>query len=145
MRYVSFPPFACHYLLYMSPSWCAVFSGERKPLGLKRVWQFLELSKSLWCVSRSKLGFVCFPYVWHSCHGWLWLCGAWIQHAVVNCCFFILPFLIQWQSLSLGAFQAKIPQSWQQPTAHQLGSTEKRKQKMRYEVCMGWEKSKRAR
>lgn len=84
------PPWACHYVLYMSTSRCAVLSGERKQPGLRGTGSVLNYwSRSDVC--RDQNGALCVRLrcVWHSCHGWLWLCGgARIQHVIVDCCFF---------------------------------------------------------
>lgn len=115
-------------------------------------WQCLELLKSLWCALRSKWGFMC---VFVSCVTFLpWpalaVCVARIQCAVVSCCFFLLSLshpvtltftqcLSGWNSSGLNSL------SWQQPTAYQSDSTvtEKRKQKIRYEVSMGLKRGER--
>lgn len=141
------PPFACHCVLYTSTSWCAVLSGETKQPGLAVSWTTEVAPK---CVEIKMRLSVCLRCEWHSCHGWLWMCGG--MNTVCSCqllFFFFLPSLIWWHSLSLSPFQTEIPLVW----THSPGNSHcpsawlkcDRKEeaeneiRTRYGVGMGWE------
>lgn len=118
--FVFIPSLCVLFSMLVFPSWvchCAFYI-----LSKAKVYNDLAVS---WSLSRHcECVCVC---VWHSCFGWLWLCGARIQRAVVDCCFFcffspfscddthfhLLPFSLRFLWLELTVLAtANCPSTW---------------------------------